>query len=235
MKKLLSLAPVLMLLAAPDPAAASGLHLRVGGFFPRADTGAGNDLFRDANELYTRDLDALDGVGASDWIGVFGGAELTGEVGSYLEVGVHVDGYGRTLDTLYRDFVDADGRDIFQTLKVTVVPLGATLRFVSTRREALAPYAGGGVDLIYYKYEAFGDFVDFADVDLPVYTDAFLSEGWTFGFHAVAGVRVPINYDWSVVGEVRYQWGEHEMGDDFRLNRIDLTGASATIGVHVRF
>jgi len=235
MKRLLSVAPALILLCAPGPAAASGLHLRVGAFFPRADTGAANDLFRDANELYTRDLDTLEGVSASDWVGLYGGAELTGAVGDYLEVGVHVDGYGRTLDTLYKDFVDADGRDIFQTLKLTIVPVGATVRFIPTRREVIAPYAGGGVDLIYYKYEEYGDFVDFADTELPVVSDAFLSEGWTLGLHAVAGVRVPLNYDWSIVGEVRYQWGEHDMGDDFRLNRIDLTGASATIGVHVRF
>jgi opacity protein-like surface antigen len=217
------------------PARAGGLHFRMGAFFPRADSGAANDLFADVNELYSRDFDTLEGVAASDWTGFAGGIEYTQAVAPLLELGLHFDGYGRTLDTFYRDYLDEDGRDIFQTSKLTMVPMGVSVRVIPTRREALAPYVAAGVDAIYYRYEEFGDFVDFFDPDGLVLYDSFLSDGWAFGFHAAAGVRVPLNYDWSLVGEARYQWSATEMNQDFRLNRIDLSGLTVTVGAHVRF
>jgi len=52
---------------------------------------------------------------------------------------------------------------------------------------------------------------------------------------------VPIGHDFSVVGEVRYQWAKTDMGDDFRaqepglVNRLDLGGVSGTVGFLIRF
>jgi len=229
----IAIASVMMALV-PGMARAGDIHARIGAFFPRADTGAANDLFRDANELYTHGGD-LSGVDSKDWIGVFGGLEYSVGFGELIEVGLHVDGYGRTLDTSYRDFVDEDGFEIFQTLKVTAVPTGVTLRFAPGSRTGIEPYVGGGIDAVWYRYEEFGDFIDFRDAAQPVIPDDFVSEGWAFGAHAVAGVRIPINYDFAIVAEGRYLWAEAEMGRDFRRNRIDLTGASATLGVLIRF
>jgi opacity protein-like surface antigen len=216
-------------------ASAGDLQIRLGPFFPRTDTGADNDLFRDVNELFTRDA-SLEGVDSSDWIGVSGGAEYSFKLGAApVELGFHVDGYGRTLETSYRDFTDDFGGEIFQTLKVTIVPTGATLRLVPGWRGSFQPYVGGGVDAVWYRYEQFGDFIDFFDPDLTVTGFSFLDEGWAFGVHVVAGVRIPINYDFAITAEGRYLWAETEMGGDFRLNRIDLTGASVTLGLMVRF
>ncbi len=44
-----------------------------------------------------------------DWDGLLGGAEFFGRVARNVEVGFHVDGYGQTLDTIYRDYVHPDG------------------------------------------------------------------------------------------------------------------------------
>ena len=46
---------------------------------------------------------------------------------------------------------------------------------------------------------------------------------------------MPLNSDFSLTGEFRYQWAETDMDDDFSLNRLDLSGASVTVGVHLRF
>jgi opacity protein-like surface antigen len=155
---------------------------------------------------------------------------------------VYVDGYGRTIDTSYRDFVRPDGSEIFQSLKLNMVPVGVSLRVVPTSKRArVAPYVGGGVDAIYWKYEEFGDFIDFFDPDYTIYADHFRSDGWAFGAHVMGGVRVYVNRDFAIVGEGRYQWAEKDMGEDFApnepglVNRIDLTGATFTVGVHIRF
>jgi len=62
-----------------------------------------------------------------------------------------------------------------------------------------------------------------------------VSEGAAAGFHAAAGLRVPVSHDFSVTGEVRYQQARTRMSDDFGENRLDLSGTSATLGVHLRF
>src|SRR5882672_652572 len=133
-----------VLAAFPVNARASSLELRIGGFFPRADS----NLFRDDSDLYT--------VSKSDWQGVYGGAEFSFTPSDHVEVGIHLDGYGRRVDTNYRDYVRPSGREILQSLKLTLVPLGATLRILPADRHAtVSPYVGIGPDLVFYKYEEF--------------------------------------------------------------------------------
>lgn len=240
-RAILSLTLPVLLIAGASSADAGGLDVRIGGFFPRArDCGVPSDqqaeftLFQDDCELYF--------VGKSDFDGIFGGAEYNAAISPFLEVGVHVDGYGRSVDTSYRDYTRADGSDIFQTLKLTSVPFGVTVRIIPTSKRArVAPYVGGGVDAVFYKYEEFGDFIAFEDPDLPVISDYFTSEGVAFGVHAVGGLRVYVNRDFAITGEGRYLWAGDDMGDDFApnepglVNRIDLSGWAFTVGLHVRF
>jgi hypothetical protein len=220
----------LLLTGAASPASAGGLDVRLGAFIPRANS----NLFHDDESLYL--------VSKSDWVGFTGGVEYNHVLANNIEVAVHVDGYGRSIDTSYRDWVRPDGSEIFQTLRLQIVPSGLTLQIVPTsKRTKVAPFIGGGVDLVYWKYEEFGDFIDFFDPDLPVYADHFISDGVTFGFHATGGVRVYLNRDFALVVRGAYQWAEADMGDDFGpsepglINRLDLSGASVTFGLHVRF
>lgn len=178
------------------------------------------------------------GVGQSDWRGFTGGIAYFSRIARNVELGVSVDGYTRRLDTSYRDYTRPDGREIRQSLRLQMVPIGLSLRFVPTSRRArIAPYVEVGGDAISYKYEEFGDFIDFEDADLPVLADSFISEGFGFGFHVAGGLKVPINPDFSIVGEGRYQWAKHRMGDDFAIAdyEIDLSGWSATVGFNIRF
>jgi hypothetical protein len=212
------------LLLSPVSTSASGIELRFGGFGPRGES----DLFDDVGELY--------GVRPRDFRGFTGGIEYSLDVGDHVELGLHLDGYGRTVGSSYREFEREDGSPIFQDLRLNVVPLGASLRLLPFgKRERIAPYVAGGADVIFYKYEEQGDFIDFFTEDLEIAPDAFVSEGSVFGFHAAAGLRVPVNRDFSITGEARYQQARTRMNDDFSLNRLDLTGFSGTLGVHLRF
>ena len=65
--------------------------------------------------------------------------------------------------------------------------------------------------------------------------DYFIDSDAAFGFHVARGLRVPLGDDFSLVGEGRYLWAKTDMGDDFRLNEIDLSGPSATLGLNIRF
>jgi hypothetical protein len=226
----LSLTLLGLLTAGASRAGAEGVDLRIGAYFPR-----GNEtLFQDDRDLYL--------VGKSDFNGVYGGIEYNHVLIDNVEIGVHLDGYSRTVNTSYRNYTRPDGSEIEQSLKLSVVPLGVTLRLVPTSKRArIAPYVGGGVDAVFYKYEEYGDFIDFVDPTLPIIGDAFVADGAAFGVHVLSGLRVYVNRDIAIVAEGRYQWAKADMGDDFAptepglVNRIDLSGATFTVGVHVRF
>jgi hypothetical protein len=207
---------------------ASSLDLRGGGFFPSTDS----NLFVDDAELYQKDGRPLE---KSDWYGGTGGVQFNTELTDFVELGFSVDLYDRTLHTSYRDFVGESGREIQQSLKLHIVPLGASVRLGPTRRGHLSPYVAVGFDAYYYRYEEYGDFVDFDTPSHPIIADSFISEGVTPGVHVAGGLRIPVGDDFSITAEGRYQWAHDDMGDDFRGNKIDLSGASATLGVNLRF
>jgi opacity protein-like surface antigen len=212
------------MLAAPASTFASGIELRFGGFDPRGES----DLFDDVGELFA--------VRPRDFRGFTGGIEYSLGLGDHFELGFHLDGYGRTVDSSYVDFEHEDGSPIFQDLQLSIVPLGASVRFLPAgRRARFSPYVAAGADIFFYKYEEQGDFIDFFTDELEVSSDAFISEGAAGGFHVAAGLRVPVSHDFSVTGEVRYQQARTRMNDDFSQNRLDLSGTSATLGVHLRF
>lgn len=231
----------LLVVLAGVEAGAQGFDLRLGGFLPRMrDCGipsaqrAEYTLFQDVCELYVVDANAFDGV--------YGGVEYNHVVMKNVELAVHIDGSTETFDTFYRDYERPDGTNIFQTLRLQTIPVGASIRLVPTsKRVRVAPYVGGGVDAVFYEYEEYGDFIDFFDPDLPIYPDAFIDHGVAFGLHAFGGIRVYINRDFAIVGEGRYQWAAADMNDDFApqepgfVNRIDLSGWTWTVGLHVRF
>jgi len=218
--------------AVPATARASSLELRIGGFFPRADS----NLFRDDSDLYT--------VNKDDWQGVYGGAEFSFTPSDHVELGISLDGYGRRVDTNYRDYTRESGAEILQSLRLTLVPLGATLRFLPADRYAtISPYVGIGPDLVFYKYEEFGDFIDFQSPGpgLDIVSDHFRSDGARPGFHVTGGLRVRLGHDFSVLGEGRYQWAKGTLGDDFSAQpgqdalRLDMSGWSAVVGLSIRF
>jgi len=229
-RAILSLSLLGLLVASASPAAAGGLDLRIGGYFPR-----GNEtLFQDDREIYF--------VEKSDFYGVYGGIEYNQKIVDNVELALHFDGYSKSVDTSYRDYERPGGGEIYQTLKLWQAPLGVSVRFIPTSKKAkFAPFVGGGVDAIFYQYEEYGDFIDFYDETLPILSDAFVADGTAFGFHVLGGFRYYLNRDFAIVAEGRYQWATDEMDDDFApnapglVNTIDLSGATATIGVHIRF
>ena len=84
----------------PGEARASGIEIRVGGMQPRAKS----ILFDDSVALYD--------VEKKDFAGVFGGIEFTKSLAPNIELGLSIDGYGREIPSVYRDFTRPSGREI---------------------------------------------------------------------------------------------------------------------------
>jgi len=225
MRRILVAAAAALALAAAVPSQAGGLDLRVGGFFPRVES----NLFLDDAALY--------GTHKSDWQGWTFGAEYSFSPSDRVELGLSLDGYDRHVETSYPGFTTDTGRDIYQTLHFATVPLGGTVRFLFAPSDAkVVPYVGVGGDVVFWEYEEYGDFIDFDSPDLPVIADHFKSDGATPAGHATVGLRFAVNHDFKITAEGKYLLGHvDDMSEDFRGNRIDVSGWSATVGVHMQF
>jgi hypothetical protein len=233
LRRSLAFGTVLLIAAAfARPASAGSLDLRVGGFFPRAES----NLFVDDASLYTVSP-------KSDFDGWYGGIEYSMKIKDNLEWGIHVDGYGKHVHTRYNDYTRDDGSEIFQTLELDIIPVGMSLRFGPTSRRAkFAPYVTVGADAVFWEYKEYGDFVDFSRPDLPIIPDSFKSTGVQPGFHGAVGFRVALSPDFFLTAEGRYLWAPLDtMGDDFAPNgpglenKIDVSGFSVTAGLRIRF
>ncbi len=164
------------------------------------------------------------------------GAEWLMGLGEYVEAGVGLGFYRRTVASTYDDFVDVDGSEIEQDLKLRVIPFTTTIRFLPFGRSAaLQPYVGGGLGIYAWRYSEVGDFIDFSD--FAVFRDRFVAEGNDVGPVVLAGVRMPFGSRFAVGGEIRYQTVQGTVGveNGFLEERIDLGGLTAQATLQVKF
>jgi outer membrane protein W len=165
------------------------------------------------------------------------GAEWLIGLSEYLEAGIGVGYQRRTVPSVYLDFTHDDGFEIEQDLKLRVVPVTGTVRFLPTgRRGPVQPYVGGGIGFFNWRYSEVGEFVDFRDES--IFRARYVANGNAVGPVLLAGLRAPVADIWLIGGELRWQRAEGNtkaaatglLGD-----KIDLGGWSANLAVHFRF
>lgn len=222
---LMLLATVAM--AAPAQAQDHGFSVNFGYFAPRGEDGRVEGDVLNANrcidtaflcEPLLFDVDDFGGFS-------FGGEYLIG-IGKYLEGGVGVGYYQGSTSSIYEFVTRPDGSEIEQDLKLRVVPITGTLKFVPTGRDArFQPYIGAGIAVLNWKYSETGEFVD--PVDSSIFRDSFSADGTEVGPVFFGGIRAPIGASTMIGGEVRYQSADAELPEDeFLGNRLDLGGLS---------
>jgi len=160
-----------------------------------------------------------------------------------LQFGV---GYaGRTVPSVYRNWIDTNDKEIEQSTSFRRVPLSAGVRYYlwPTGRaisqlawvpSRYAPYVGAGVGLTWYQFRQAGDFVDYKTLD--IFPTTLNSEKWTKSVYAAAGVERTLSARLALTGEARYDYAKAPLGSDFSgFKRIDVSGLAVTIGLTVRF
>jgi hypothetical protein len=201
----------------------------LGGFFPRGEDSRVDDdvLFRDLNDLVFEVKD-------------FKGASVSGEwlfaAGDFLEAGVGVGFYKRTVPSVYRDFTNANGSEIEQNLGLRVVPVTASIRFLPIGRgKAVEPYVGVGIGAFNWRYTETGEFVDTSDSS--IFPARYIAKGWAAGPVVLGGIRIPFADVWDIGGEVQFQraTGDIDPGIGLLGDKIDLGGLHALVTMHVRF
>lgn len=217
-----------VLMLTPAPARAQqAINLSFGGFVVTGeDTRVDDDVLVANRDILSFDVkDFNSGSIGIEWLLPFG---------EFFEAGVGAAFTSRTVPTVYGDFVNRNGSEIEQDLKLRVAPVTATLRVLPFgRSRAVQPYLGGGVGFFAYRYSEVGDFVDFTD--RSVFPDSFTASGTQAGPVALAGIRFPIGDRWSLGGEVRYQKATADLSDEFLGSKLDLGGFHYLGTLHVKF
>ena len=222
---------VLMVVGLCAPAssyAQSSLNLYVGGFVPDdVDSRGHDDVLRNNAEFLAFNIHDFNSITA-------GGEYLVG-LGNFIEGGLGVGIYQDTVPSVYWDFVNENGSEIDQDIKLRMVPFTATVRLLPIgRSNGIEPYIGGGVAIINWHYSESGEFVDFTDGS--TFNDTFEASGTSVGPTILGGVRIPIG-SWNVGGEIRWQDAKGDLPSNlgFAGDKIDLGGFNYLVTFGVKF
>jgi hypothetical protein len=212
------------------------LTFNLGYFGLKGEDARGDDdiLFAELNQAFDdADYSLLFEVG--DFNGATVGADWHVGVGRYLEAGVGASFYRRTVHSIYADFIDTDGSELEQDIRLRVAPLTATVRLFPLGRAAngIEPYLGGGVGAFFWRYSEVGDFIDPATDQ--IFPARYVDSGTEMGPIVFGGVRFPAGDAFVVGGELRWHRAEGELSDDFIAPKIDLGGWTGSFTMALRF
>lgn len=173
----------------------------------------------------------------SDFNTVSIGGEWLVPLGNYFEAGAGIGFTRRTVPSVYSDFVDRDGSEIEQDLRLRTVPMALTIRVVPLGQSSgMQPYLGGGLGIIAWRYSETGEFIDPQRV---IFREQYVASGNATGPLALGGIR--FGGDTVMAGfEARYQKADAELGSRFSSPflaepRIDLGGWTYQVTFGFRF
>src|SRR4051794_3984414 len=222
----LLLALTAILAGANAASAQQTLNFNIGYFTIRgqdARTGVGcTNCGRDVDVLIA-DKDFLT-FEFSDFNSATIGGEWLVPLGSFAEAGAGLSFSRRTVPSVYTNYVNANGAEIDQNLRMRLIPIDLTVRVLPLgRRSPFQPYVGAGLSVVNWRYSEFGNFIDFSTAGRPVFSAEYNANGTSTGPVFLGGAR------WadggiSVGGEVRYRQATGDLGEDFAANKLDLGG-----------
>ncbi len=168
----------------------------------------------------------------------FNGASVGGEwlfpLARHIEGGIGVSYFSQRVPSVYADFVDSDGTEVDQDLRLRQVPFAFTVRLIPVSpRSPIQPYVGGGIGLINWQYTEEGEFIDF-NADLEIFEARFEESGTNVGPVVLGGIRYA-GEAFSTGFEIRYQHASGDLGPDFAAPKIDLGGWTYNFTAGVRF
>lgn len=171
-------------------------------------------------------------------IGDFNGASVGGEwlvpLGDYVEGGIGISFSRRTVASVYSDYIDNDGTEVDQDLRLRLVPIAFTVRLTPLGRTSpVQPYIGAGLGIINWRYSEFGEFVDFGAGNI-IFREEYVADGHETGPVIVGGIRFASDV-MSAGGEIRYHSAKGDLNEDFTAPHIDLGGWTYNFTVGYRF
>jgi outer membrane protein W len=213
----------------PTASAQQSVNFFVGAFVPRGFNA------RDTNDVLFQNAGFLD-FRIRDFNGVTAGAEYLVQLGDFFDAGLGVGIYSQTQRAADLDFQHPNGALIEQDMKLRIIPVTATIRFLPIgHHDAIVPYVGGGVGIYRWRYSETGEFLDTQN---NIFSGSFEASDTTVGPVVLGGVRVPVGSKGSGFGgEIRWQGGKGDLplNQGFAGTKIDLGGFNYLFTVNVGF
>ena len=225
------LAGAALAMSVQTAAAQQTLNFSLGYFTVRGeDARVEGDVLNENRNFLVFDVD--------DFNGATVGAEWLIPLGEYFEAGAGLSFSRSTVPSVYADFVDTDGSEIEQDLRLRVIPVAFTVRVLPLRQTSpVQPYFGGGLGLFAWRYSESGEFVDFQRRN-AIFRDQFVASGTETGPVVLGGIR----FAGDVISggfEVRYLSADAPLGRPFAIvqtdPRIDLGGWTYAFTLGWRF
>jgi hypothetical protein len=209
------------------------LGIRVGEFFPKADS----DIFN----MVTRELTLKKSDFRASDVGVDAGFSLYEKV----DLVFSLDDLERTNKSEFRDYVDEQGLPITQKtnysqqmfcagVKYLFVPRGRQVGHYAWLPSRVVPFVSAGGGLIWYRFKQYGDFVDSST--LEIFPAILESSGTAPTLYLGGGADIRLFHAAYLTLDLRYSWAKHDMEGDFvGFDPIDLSGLRLTAGLQWRF
>ena len=222
MKKLIFVI-ITVLLAGTIQVSGQSLNFKIGLFNPEMRS----DLW-DVNmeNLYLSKEDMQD---------IYMGVEYEHFLGRYFSFALEGGMYSRTVYSSYRDYVYDDDSLIFQNIYLSMSGIEADIKFYPMgHRRYFNPYIGGGIGVYLWKYEQWGDFLDFTD--WSVSEGYAYTETWSAGLNVKGGFIYRFIRRMGLSFEAKYQYLKGELSSYFEgFEKFDLSGLTINVGLNLYF
>jgi len=137
--------------------------------------------------------------------------------------------------SMYRDYEYDDGSPIYQNLSLRINSFEINLKMYPIgHRKRIVPYIGGGCGLYAWKYEQWGDFIDFEEETISEgYAE---SDKLSIGFNGRAGIVFKIRRSFGISLEARYLYLKDDLSSYFEgFEKLDMSGLTFNFGVNFFF
>lgn len=154
-----------------------------------------------------------------------------------LAIMASASAYQGSTDQSYLRYTDSLGNDITHTTTFERDDLTLGLVFFPLGRDAvLVPYVGAGLGIYGWRLEESGDFINFNTTPPHVISDRFRSDGNAFGHYWLAGLEVPLGWNWALFAEGRWTRADDQLNQDFGgFGTLDLSSKQVGVGVSWSF
>ena len=222
MKKI-TIVSILILFAGGVFLSAQSLNFKIGFFTPKLNS----DLWETNKENLYFSKDDMSKVTYS--------VELEQFMGKFVSLSIEGGYYSNTVNSQYRDYEYDDGEPIYQNLFLSVSGLEANIKvYPLGHRKIFYPYLGVGVGVYHWKYEQWGEFIDFTNFDIyegSGYTDEYstginVKGGFVFRFKRLLGISF----------EIKSRYLKGKLSSLFEgFEKLDLSGNTINVGINLFF
>lgn len=184
-------------------------------------------------------------LGKSDFRSGTVGGDIAVRLTDRFDVVLGISSGTSTSRSEFRDWVDNNDQPIEQVTTFRRVPVTASVRYYPMSRgqrvgsiawipTRFVPFASVGAGIMKYRFDQVGDFIDYGTLD--VFSDRYESSGRSALVQGSVGASYGLNNHLQLTGELRYLSARGRLSGDFEgFKPLDLSGASSSVGLTLRF